>query len=63
MNSTIYRLNEPPRRFTIGTVFKYLTDGLAILGAVFLVTIIIDTAFFNNAGLINLIVWLWEVTN
>ncbi len=38
-------------------------NGFALLGGVALVARIIDTMFFNNNGLISLLIWIWEITN
>lgn len=40
-----------------------LGNGFAIFGGVALVAILIDSFFFNNNGLINLLIWVWEATN
>lgn len=58
--SNYYAYGERPKRFSI---FKILTDALAIFGALALLGLIIDTIFFNNNGITNFVIWLWEVTS
>lgn len=56
----LYIYGERPKRFNL---FKILTDGLAVFGAVTLIALIVDTIFFNNNGFTNLLILLWEVTS
>lgn len=62
MSSTIYRYDEAPRS-TFSKITCWIGNGFAIFGGLALVAFIVDMVFFNNAGLISLLIWLWEVTN
>ncbi len=42
--------------------FSFFGDGLALLGGLFLLFMILDFGFFGGRGTTNLLIYLWEVT-
>lgn len=61
-NNITYRLGEAPKR-RLGSITYYFGNALAIFGGLALLAFIVDSMFFNNAGLSNTLIWIWEVAN